>query len=964
MLSEQILEHLNRGFRDFGRRVRLQHRHFVTESSDWLDSAVMAAMLALVVLPPLIMGSVHPWAFIAIELVVFALMVVGVIRIALYPSIVQQFELKELNSMVLPLGLFLALATCQLIPLPPALLHITSPSTYRLYANTLNGWPLTTPCAQLFKHSPSGSIEAGKSTAHKSLANQSSQSEQHMEALGAPEVSPRRPLSIEPELTLEWLLKLLAYAGLFFVVRLYPFGSERNSAQERFYSYVLMAMLISGLVVAGIGILECAFWNGKILWVFVPYDWAYSPLDRFQQASGPFVNHDHFGSYLNLVLPVATAGTLFPTAFVRRDGHAFQVFCAMVTLVISIALMMSLSRAGWLGALVSVSMLVFLASFLPREKRPWLLRLPPRIMVPLCAATALLSLAIISLFLGGEGRHAADLKLKETVNQHDTLRFRINVWRDTLPMVRDYPLFGTGLGAFQDVFPHYQSPPWNRYVVRETHNDYLELLVSAGAIGFCLVAWFLGAIGLRLYSGLRTLPLEKLPVAASMLAAMSAMAFQEFFDFNLQIPANAILFTMILALATRLIVTPPLKKPSAAPSQRCSLLLAGTMAAVAITLSWIASSQKKVPYPYSLRVPGTSAEALSLLVAHPAYSRAHLWLIGRLGSRIALADQTKEFAAAVWLDPTNPTVRDLYARSLVLGGDLSGALKQITLSVFNAPWLDDHYYLTGKSRKMLSPLELAAVEDGLRKAAARNFQNAVWALGSLYDSLGEYAAEGDLYAQTAMRLRDPSQREALLLESAKAHARVGETDEASSELKQASVIKPTDPQPYVGLVELIFSPRNDIAAAKATVKDAITNGANPLVLYLALADAARWSGDKATEESSLTAAVDTDPSNIDAVVRLASLYTREKRFDQAVLTARRGAEIRPDSAIAFDELGLTEEADYQYFAAERDLNRAMSLAPGNRAINAHLQELKRLSASRTSRDMALPTPNAHAFVAQ
>src|SRR5262249_41157835 len=152
------------------------------------------------------------------------------------------------------------------------------------------------------------------------------------------------------QLTLGCLIKLLAYAGLFFVIVLYPFRqSERHSAQDRLYSCVLMAMLVSGLLVAAIGILERAFWNGKILWIFIPYDWA-GPLDHLQRASGPFVSPDHFSSYLNLVLPVAIAAMLFPTALTRRNREAFRVFCAAATLVISIAVMMSLSRAGWLGA--------------------------------------------------------------------------------------------------------------------------------------------------------------------------------------------------------------------------------------------------------------------------------------------------------------------------------------------------------------------------------------------------------------------------------------------------------------------------------------------------------------------------------------------------------------------------------------------------------------------------------------
>jgi len=57
-----------------------------------------------------------------------------------------------------------------------------------------------------------------------------------------------------------------------------------------------------------------------------------------------------------------------------------------------------------------------------------------------------------------------------------------------------------------------------------------------------------------------------------------------------------------------------------------------------------------------------------------------------------------------------------------------------------------------------------------------------------------------------------------------------------------------------------------------------------------------------------------------------------------VLCWRRAIEIHPDSADAFYQLGLAEEAGYQYFAAERDLGHAVDLAPKDSTIRAHYQD--------------------------
>jgi len=850
-----------------------------------------------------------------------------------------------------PLGLFIAFIAFQLVPLPPTLLQVLSPSTYRLYSVSLSGWPETAPYQKLFQTAattpPAVSLPSVEAREAPSAARL---------AAVAPEAPRWRPLSIAPPLTLELLLKFAAYAALLFVVMTYPFGpSTHGVAEKRFCRSALITILVSGLVVACTGVLERVFWNGKILWVFVPYDWGRAQPGLFGRASGPFVNPDHFASYLNLVLPIAVAGVLFSTFVTRRNSETFRVFCAVVALIISIALLLSLSRAGWLGAVVSVSTLIFLSNFMSREKRPRLLRLPLHITLPLCAAVVVVTLASTALFVGDQGRHEADVRLKNTIVQGQSVSFRAHVWRDTLPMLRDFPLFGVGLGAFQDIFPQYQSPPWNPSEVRETHNDYLEILVTAGAIGFGMLAWFFAAVASRLYQGLRELPPEVLPVAAALAAAMSAMAFQEFFDFNLQIPANAILFTILLGLAMRLIAI-RLEDAAVAPRRSSVRALAGAVTVVAVVLSTLAVGENKVPYPYSLKVPLTPEVARTEILTHPASSRVHLWMVGALGGRISAAARADELARAMWLNPTDPEIRDLYARSLLFAGDSAGALKQVTLSVYNSPWLDNHFYLSAQNRNRLSPEEREAVEKGLKMAVARHFENAIWALGGLYGALGQYDKQQGLFSSAAASEYNPKLRRELLVEAGRAYANADDTAWAEKELRAAVKLDSTDYRPYSILATMVYAQRKDMAGAKAVVSEGIAAGADPFELYLALADASKTIGNLDTEESALSEAVSVRPSDFAAVARLASVYMKGKRFDQAVLWGQRATEIRPDSAQGFYQLGLAEEAGYQYFAADRDLNRAVELAPHDVAIKAHYRDFQRRVGSDSLHDVTPPSP--------
>jgi len=943
-----VMDRLNGSFPPgWERAARRSHVQFVSADGSWLDRTIVAGVLALVVFPPLAIGAVHPWAFIAAELAMFAMAVLWVMKLVLHPSIANQPALTGLRGLVLPLGLFIAFIFFQLTPLPPTVLHALSPSTYHFYVKALEGWPRTAPFEEILLAANSGLPDTTMSVAHKTvegakpaeLATQAGGAKIGTQAAKA--APPWLPLSIAPSLTWGPALKLTAYAALFFVILLYPFGpSLHGEAERRFYRYVLIAILIAGLSVAYIGILERFLWNGKILWFFVPYDWGRAQTALYVRARGPFVNPDHFAAFLNLVLPIAVAGLVFPTFITRRSGGPFHVFCAVAAVMIFIALLLSLSRAGWLGAIVGLSTLVLLASFIPAGKRPRLLRFSRRVTVPFCAVMVVGALACASLFAGGQGRRDVDVRLKQTVKDGQGIDFRTAVWRDTMPMVRDFPLFGVGLGAFEDVFPHYQSPPWSAAAVRETHNDYLELLSSAGVVGFGLVLWFFAAVGWRLYKGLRMLPPEVLPLATALLAAIGAMAFQEFFDFNLQIPANAILLTILIALLARLVVVPRVEEGRVS-GRRTTKVLAAVVIPATIVLAILALRQDKVPYPYNFRVPKTTNEALAMILAHPASPRPNLCMVNLLLGRVSPAPRAKELETAVWDDPTNPGIRDLYAQSLASAGDTAEALRQVTLSVYDKPWFENHFYLTVPYRDRLSLVERDAVEKGLKMAVARHFENAVWVLGGLYGAEHRLTDQARLFENAAATETDPGLREDLIVAAGESYAWAKDPVRAETELRTAEKLDPTDYRPYTVLATSIYAPRRDLAGAKTVVAEGIAAGADPFKLDLALADAAKTMGGLDTEEAALSRAVSARPSDFEAVTRLAGVYVDEKRLDQAVLCWRRATEIHPDSADAFYQLGLAEEAGYQYFAAERDLGHAVDLAPKDSTIRAHYQDFHR-----------------------
>ena len=67
---------------------------------------------------------------------------------------------------------------------------------------------------------------------------------------------------------------------------------------------------------------------------------------------------------------------------------------------------------------------------------------------------------------------------------------RLDIDRDALHMFARRPILGWGMGVFPDVYPQFRSFHTN-FFINEAHNDYLQLLVEMGGLGFATMLWFL-----------------------------------------------------------------------------------------------------------------------------------------------------------------------------------------------------------------------------------------------------------------------------------------------------------------------------------------------------------------------------------------------------------------------------------------------------------------------------------------
>jgi O-antigen ligase len=922
----------------------------------WLDRIVTAGIGGLVVFTPLAIGSVNPWAFSAAEVLIFLLTIVWMVRLAVEET---PRAFPGLRALLTPAALFIGLLLLQLLPLPPTVERIVSPATYRLYAASLPGWPERDPYPQASGIRPDkgGSRQnsgAGLPANHISWSRHQSASRALAGGLGA--LSRWRPLSIAPNLSRTVALKFIAYACLFFLVLFYPLRSYPQSyGERRFYRRLLKVVLVTGLAVGCVGLLEQAFWNGRILWLYVPYDWGQPRLDMNDRAFGPFVNPDHFAAYLNLILPLALAGTWCQTLLSRsrwRPPESLRVMCFAAATVLTAAIALSLSRGGWMAALLAGSAVIWLALHLHMRTQGAGPRNWARITGVASVAVLVGLLALSALYTAPTAPAAVSARLTETLEEPD-FNSRLTFWKDSLPLIRDFPLLGIGLGGFQDIFPRYQSPPWNPTSVREAHNDYLELAADAGIVGVAILAWFFVAAGLRIYRGFRTLPSEVLPVVGALLAGLAAAAFQEFFDFGLQIPGNAVLFTLLLAIAIRLGGAggdDDAKNRYESGKIRRFAALTGVGAAVLIVF---AMRQDKTPWPYLDARPRDAGAARALILEHPARSAPHLWYSAL--ARGSADDQLRELRIAASLDPINPLILDWYAQALAGSGRMRSALAQLTRSVFVYPSMSDHFYLRPDMIPWLSMEERKAIDSGLRMAITHNFDGAVPAFAAFSDALHHDVAAADVLARASSAADEPARQAQFLLEAGAAYARADETARAAAAFKAAAEIEPANPRPYEYLTTQVFAPRKDLASAQTVVKRGLENGADPFPLYLSLAQTYEQAGDLDRAERALLDAADAArrrPGSVDyfdIARHVAQFEMRASHFDKAVFWMRKAADLRPGSADALYQLALAEEADYEYAQALRDLGKAQALASGNADIKHHYQDLVRTIAANLDR---------------
>lgn len=329
------------------------------------------------------------------------------------------------------------------------------------------------------------------------------------------------PLTLDRYGTLDGALKSAAYVA-FFALSLALLDRHERIATAAY------ALVISGFAQAMYGGLSALTQTGE-------------------SAHGSFVNRNHFAAYLVMCLSLGL-GLLISNLTGEVSRSWKQFFRNVVAWILSPRMLLRLALAVMVIALVLTHSRMgntsFFVSLLTAGGIGLLLaKRATKSMVVLIASLIVIDIFIVGAYFGVQ--KVLD-RIEQTTTQTEN---RPEIARDTLRMWKDYPAFGSGLGSFHVVFPRYSQQDLGA-LYTHTHNDYLEFGSETGIVGFTL----LGLLVLNsLVAALRAQIKRRDPlmrgISFGAMMAMIALGMHSTADFNLQIPANALTFMLVLAFA-------------------------------------------------------------------------------------------------------------------------------------------------------------------------------------------------------------------------------------------------------------------------------------------------------------------------------------------------------------------------------------------------------------------------------
>lgn len=195
-----------------------------------------------------------------------------------------------------------------------------------------------------------------------------------------------------------------------------------------------------------------------------------------RRAWSAFGNPNNFAEVLIMLLPFGAA------AFFNAKGWFKKLFFLAAAIPPFIALLMTLSRSGWIGFAAAALIFMFF-----KDKR----------LIPVFILLGILVFPFLP--------QSIYRRILSIVNPEDTSTLtRVNIYRSVLPILKEYWFSGLGLGSetLVKVMRNFYMFTKGGTILPHSHNLYLQIWFETGIAG---ILSFLAFIGATFKKGIRTI---------------------------------------------------------------------------------------------------------------------------------------------------------------------------------------------------------------------------------------------------------------------------------------------------------------------------------------------------------------------------------------------------------------------------------------------------------------------------
>ena len=309
---------------------------------------------------------------------------------------------------------------------------------------------------------------------------------------------------------------------------------------------------------------------------------------------------------------------------------------------------------------------------------------------------------------------------------------RDDLYVSTIPLIKEFPIVGTGLGTFTDVYPRVKPEQFSGHY-DNAHNDWIELWVETGTIGLFLAIL---AVGIYFFSLIRALRKRNDPyvkgIGVGVLGSSAAIFTHSMVDFNFHIPANSILFAVILGLGFTAIHNQKLRGRETTfvpvklfrPGRKIKYLLTGVIILSAGLLSK-QITDRNIAEGYC----PTQTNSVSEVEKNPSRERimqALRYEPGNSGCRIKLIARNNEDKNLTF----DRSELNAYAKNNIF---------ELEKAIFINPTQSDYYLLLGAEYFSLSFTSEDKQEENLNMAI-KAYENAVFFNPQYYERVFDVAS--------------------------------------------------------------------------------------------------------------------------------------------------------------------------------------------------------------------------------